>query len=411
MTQIPTIVGYDTDGKKFAWHIPFRFARPSDVAVKLVDEAGLERRLTLGQDYQVENYRGFPSVIYVAPAGQSIRIWLDAEETGSWPGQPPFAGPDCGFGGPGGGFGGPGNPAVLAALEKRLAQLEEDQRAALEAARRAEADAQLKAIREEGDNARAELGRAIAEEADAAAGKIRACADGALASLDGLGAQGLGHAAAAREARGGAEAARDLAGESAAAAQAGARQAGESAEAARGFAGDAANAAGQARAAGEELAASLAGAEASARASANSAAAAHEQNLCAWRGAFQASLAMRQPGIACVKSLGQMEHALPGYYFVDEEMRQGPSHFMGLYAVRELEDMAWDAFFFLDEPWPDYGPDYGPDCGPGCNPGCQPGCPGCKPGMPGGSGGSGGSDGSDGSGDAAHWLPCEHGHC
>lgn len=130
-----------------------------------------------------------------------------------------------------------------------------------------------------------------------------------------------------------------------------------------------------------------------ARASGYSAAAAHEQALCAGRAAFEAAIAAKQPGIACVRRLQDMVDALPGFYFVDPDIRQSPSQFMGIYAVEKADDMQWDAFFFIDTPWPDT-PVMPPENIPPLPP---------EPDYP-----NGGVPSANGSGIV--WLPCEHEH-
>ena len=74
MAGLQTSVRYASDGTSAVWHVPFPFASPADVGVKLIAADGRERRLTQGTDYVVSG----GSVMCVVPAGCSIVIWLDA---------------------------------------------------------------------------------------------------------------------------------------------------------------------------------------------------------------------------------------------------------------------------------------------------------------------------------------------
>lgn len=74
MAGLQTSVRYASDGTSAVWHVPFPFASPADVGVKLIAADGRERRLTQGTDYVVSG----GSVMCVVPAGESIVIWLDA---------------------------------------------------------------------------------------------------------------------------------------------------------------------------------------------------------------------------------------------------------------------------------------------------------------------------------------------
>lgn len=73
-SAITTSIRYLSDGKSAAWPIPFPFASDADVAVKVMNAEGMERRLTLGKDYLISN----GCVVVVVPAGHSLVIWLDA---------------------------------------------------------------------------------------------------------------------------------------------------------------------------------------------------------------------------------------------------------------------------------------------------------------------------------------------
>lgn len=74
MAGLQTSVRYASDGTSAVWHVPFPFASPADVGVKLIAADGQERRLSQGADYVING----SAVMCVVPSGCSIAIWLDA---------------------------------------------------------------------------------------------------------------------------------------------------------------------------------------------------------------------------------------------------------------------------------------------------------------------------------------------
>lgn len=156
-----TVAKYEGDGG-WQWIIPFPYANPSDVAVKIIDRGGIETRLALGADFQIAEQK----VIRTVPAGQQIVIWLEADlasaqkasgirmanfalrsapdiatasltETTSEPTQTAACEADS---------------ARIAELSARLAELEKNNDAALAAAQAAAKDAQLQAIAQAGED-------------------------------------------------------------------------------------------------------------------------------------------------------------------------------------------------------------------------------------------------------------------
>lgn len=171
-SAIPTSVKYFSDGSMAAWPIPFPFSSAADVAVKIVDDAGRERRLAPGRDYIVNDN----CVVAVTPPGESIVIWLDAaletairaraaqavgnlrEGAGNAAGGAYFArsatspavqsvGPDH------------ETARILDSLANQVKALKQDREAALVSARRAEADEQVRRLANEGDTQAARLDR------------------------------------------------------------------------------------------------------------------------------------------------------------------------------------------------------------------------------------------------------------
>lgn len=70
--SIATSVKWQGDGRTAVWRIPFPFGGETDVGVALIDEDGIQRNLTAGQDYVLQG----DNVICVAPSGKSLYIWL-----------------------------------------------------------------------------------------------------------------------------------------------------------------------------------------------------------------------------------------------------------------------------------------------------------------------------------------------
>ena len=79
MSGLQTSVRYASDGGSAVWHVPFPYALPGDVGVKLISADGQERRLSLGVDYVIDG----SSVTCVVPAGSSIVLWLDGPLDGA----------------------------------------------------------------------------------------------------------------------------------------------------------------------------------------------------------------------------------------------------------------------------------------------------------------------------------------
>ena len=74
MAGLQTSVRYASDGESAVWHVPFPYASPGDVGVKLISADGQERRLSMGTDYVING----SAVMCVVPSGCSIVLWLDA---------------------------------------------------------------------------------------------------------------------------------------------------------------------------------------------------------------------------------------------------------------------------------------------------------------------------------------------
>lgn len=139
----------------------------------------------------------------------------------------------------------------------------------------------------------------------------------------------------------------------------------------------------QAKAEAASLAANLA-----ATRSARSIAAIHFLADCAWQAAWQASMDNCRPGIASVRTLAELATRPSGVYFLNPNLAC-PSHFMGLWPVRNFSDINFDGVFFLGQPYPDQ-PEL-PDPPPW--PDVPADIPEMRP-----------------QADVNHWLPCGHSH-
>lgn len=171
-----TSVKYSHEPGNFVWTIPFPFAQESDVGVRLASPDGQEKQLTLGIDYGIQA----GNVVYVLPPEHSLVIYLDAplqaamaansqrivgqaspmasvqsvpvataaliDEPATIPTEPA--------------------PSVdserLAELEEQVARLQDERDAALVAARQAESDKQILAVKDAGQDATEAIGESEA---------------------------------------------------------------------------------------------------------------------------------------------------------------------------------------------------------------------------------------------------------
>lgn len=97
-------------------------------------------------------------------------------------------------------------------------------------------------------------------------------------------------------------------------------------------------------------------------AAANSAADAMRLAKCAWSAAWNASLNMARPGIACVRHVSELSAMPSGVYFINKNLAMSLP-FMGIWPVADVADMRHDGVFFIGEPYPDTpeNPDANPD--------------------------------------------------
>lgn len=137
-SPITTSVKYLSDGKHAVWPVPFPYSQASAVLAKAIAPDGTEKELAQGQDCVLTGQQLF----CVLPAGYSLLIWLNENEEEALQGwrpapgapMPPAPQPAAPLAPP------PPDPAILQ-LAERLASLEAGQEAAIEAARKAQADA------------------------------------------------------------------------------------------------------------------------------------------------------------------------------------------------------------------------------------------------------------------------------
>lgn len=309
----------------------------------------------------------------------------------------------------------------LSDLRTQLAALREERETALAAARAAQADAQVRRLTDEGAAGVARL----AEEAATRIAELESTAASLSAALREQAAQITRERAALAEAQGRLEAAlnpareslsaldarvsaaqrealtlqtltaegRDATEDAAAAAEAarkGAESAQRGAEAARQGAENARDlaeasfraaevtadrVAGE-RARAEQAAGASADSEGDAAVWADAAAESAEQAFgsaqCAWRAAWQASVAAQpeRPGLAAFAATEEILSALSGAYFLNSHVRRGPAVFTGLWPLSDMaRDGGWDGVFFLGPPYPDVPtPPPAPLCAPPVRP-------------------------------------------
>jgi len=481
-TAITTSVRYVSDGTLASWPVPFPFVMPAQLGVKIVNAEGQERRLAYGTDYLLSNN----CVMAVVPLGQSIVIWLDAPlETVLQSVASRAANPMPPQGAP--------SNSVLNTLTARVNELEEQQEKALEAARKAEADAQVQRLIAEGETQIQSLTKkALA--AEQAAREVQALVTRATQTLTELAKKSQQQVTATATAaqrqlnvtagqasdtlkKASADAAAQLsqkaftarktvtqvselgsglknyqgfyvqaedmpadqvltlpdglvyypgramlvviyqgtvlslgvhydevgdasalsdgimphfaskAGDQwgfiviAANSAAGADIAAKRAEEAAREADADAKAADTARNAAE-LAARKAGLWQ--QASEYSADEAYRIAQCAWKAAYQASMATSQPGIAAVRDFSELSHCVSGLYIINRHLLNSPTLFMGVWPVDKVEDITWDGVFF-------FGPQFPSNPTPPPVP-CPP------PGQPGGNGSNTSA--------SATWKPC-----
>ena len=83
----------------------------------------------------------------------------------------------------------------------------------------------------------------------------------------------------------------------------------------------------------------------------------------AWHSAVAAQLWGRRPGVAAVRCFEDLYHVCSGLYVINPHLNHlhSPSPFMGVWPVASLDDMAWDGLFFIGLPYPE--PDQAEDRG------------------------------------------------
>ena len=93
---------------------------------------------------------------------------------------------------------------------------------------------------------------------------------------------------------------------------------------------------------------------------------------CAWRAAWQASLAAQpeRPGMAAFAATKEILGAMSGAFLFNPHVRRGPTVFMGLWPLSDMaRDGGWDGVFFLGPPYPDVPvPPPAPPCPPPVKP-------------------------------------------
>lgn len=140
---------YMADGRTAAWHVPFPYSKPADVGVKVIDSEGLETVLALGADYTLQGDKVFCFV----PAGKKLKVWLtvSVEEVVAglqhapvFPGFPAFPGAPVPPGFP------PPPPPGLGRLIHEVEELKRVQEEGLAIQRARETDAQIQALKAQG---------------------------------------------------------------------------------------------------------------------------------------------------------------------------------------------------------------------------------------------------------------------
>lgn len=398
-SALTTSVRYLSNGKTAVWPVPFPYSQASAVLAKAIAPDGSERELVQGRDCVLSGNQLF----CVLPAGHSLLVWLNENEEDAlkgWrPAPPPCAPPPPHHVPPP-----PPDPARLQ-LAERLAALEAAQKEAIEAARKAEADALVKELVQTGkgqqkllqslgenlaksqqagieasgaaqisrlEELAATLARAVAsaEEATARAGQLAADAAAALerlqGSLDAIQAEQSQKArellASLRADLDGAagQAVKDAQGHSQ---QSGSQAARAAAAAMRAEAGEraaseaAADAQSGARSARAYAAAGEAQAKKAQAASEASAASEEESRRLAnqaWHSAVTAQLWGRRPGVAAVACFEDLYHVCSGLYVINPHLSHlhSPSPFMGVWPVESVADIAFDGLFFIGLPYP-----------------------------------------------------------
>lgn len=151
-----TSVTYSADGRTAAWHVPFPYARPADVGVKVINQEGLETVLALGTDYTLMGDK----VLCFVPAGKSIAIWLTvsvedvvASLSAGFPAQSGAPLPP-----PAGGLHSP----ALGRLVHEVEELKRLQEEGLAIQRARETDAQIQALTAKGEEERSSIASSAA---------------------------------------------------------------------------------------------------------------------------------------------------------------------------------------------------------------------------------------------------------
>lgn len=67
----------------------------------------------------------------------------------------------------------------------------------------------------------------------------------------------------------------------------------------------------------------------------------------AWDAARQVSIHAERPGICAVADVSAIHACSPGLFIINEHLTHTPTPFFGVWPARKIEDMAWDAVFFL----------------------------------------------------------------
>lgn len=456
-----TSVKYSHEPGICAWPIPFPFTNAAQVGVRLQDETGVERQLVFQSDYFIQD----KNVVYVLPAGYQLIIYLDAPlaEVMAANNQAVAASaasaiteaslaneaatelpatntePDA------------ASLAAIADLETRIAELEEEKAQALIAARAAEADTQIKTIRETANSgteqieantesaisaiqkeaaiaaeaieqARSSLlaaeskARTAIDESGQAKAEVQAVTEDAIASLETKAGeleamlltagstQKAGISALAKtavnEAANGIDASADSASRAAS-------DAGQYVQEAAGYAQKSGTYAAQAQASAfnAQLAVSdcqalKAGAEKAAlksqfwkeqaEAVARTAVnTANQVNQAHW----QISNIIPNGGIRCVNNEAELEFANAGSYIINPFITQTPTPAYGVWPVDDLDKCNWDGFFILGPEFDGLAPSGPPETQMPEEPGDDP------------------TEPENGNGAAnREWLPCHHTH-
>lgn len=320
MSEIPTRIEYFTDGRRFVWHVPFEYARDSQVAVNLINGAGIEKRLVQGSDYVLNNH----AVVCVRPAGERLIVWLDAagQESRATLSRDEIAALLAG---------GSESPAMAAYGGNGASGLAYNAASAPASVQPASEADVLAGLRDEAIGQINSQGKALLEDftkklaadfADCQA-RLQNAATEKQAELSRQNSSYVSlmadYVTQARESADDAQTTLAIARNAEAEAQNLNARSGNDALTAQGWAN---------------------AAEKAAMDSWEAACAANQS-------AAQASIHARRPGISAVKCLADIHGCSPGLFIINPYLTHAPTPFMGIWPARSTDDMTWDGVFFI----------------------------------------------------------------